>query len=75
MSLCTLASSPSWMLTMDTGQSSSTRTPARLQTFNSPIWMIPFPVTSLWPHLLPRHVPEEDGPDPQRVPRMYQNFT
>ena len=44
-----------------------------LMTFNSPLWKIPFPATSLWPHLFPRHLPEEDGSDPQRVPRMYWN--
>ena len=44
-----------------------------LTTFNSPIWKILFPATSLWPHLLSRHLPEEDGPDTQRVPRMCQN--
>ena len=37
------------------------------------LWKIPFPVTSLWPHLFPRHLPEEDGLDPQGVPRMYWN--
>ena len=34
--LCTLASSPSWMPTMDTGQSSSTRNPACLQLSTVP---------------------------------------
>ena len=34
---------------------------------------IPFPATSLWPHLFPRHLPEEDGSDPRREPRMHQN--
>ena len=38
-----------------------------------PLQKIPFPVTSLWPHLFPRHLPEEDGSDPRRVPRMHQN--
>ena len=37
------------------------------------LWKIPFPVTSLWPCLFPRHLPEEVGPDPRRVPRMHQN--
>ena len=31
------------------------------------------PATSLWSHLFPRHFPEEDGPNPGRVPRMHQN--
>ena len=44
-----------------------------LMTFNSPFWKIPFPATSLWPGLFPRHLPEKDGSDPQRVPRMYWN--
>ena len=37
------------------------------------LWKIPFPVASLWPHLFPRYLPEEDGSDPQRVPSMYWN--
>ena len=37
------------------------------------LWKIPFPVTSPWPHLFPRLLPEEEGSDPQRVPRMHQN--
>ena len=41
--------------------------------FQQPFWEIPFPVTSLWPGLFPRHLPEKDGSDPQRVPRMYWN--
>ena len=41
--------------------------------FQQSLWKIPFPVTSLWPCLFPRHLPEEDGPDPRRVPRMHQN--
>ena len=44
-----------------------------LMTFNSPFGRYHFFATSLWPCLLPRHLPEEDGPDPQRVPRMYWN--
>ena len=36
MSSCTLTSSPSWMPTMDTGQLSSTRTPACLQLSTVP---------------------------------------
>ena len=41
--------------------------------FQQPFWKILFPVTSLWPGLLPRHLPEKDGSDPQRMPRMYWN--
>ena len=37
------------------------------------LWEVPFPVPSLWPSLLTRHLPEEDGPVPQRVPWMYWN--
>ena len=33
-----------------------------LTTFNSR--KIPFPATSFWPGLFPRHLPEEDGSDP-----------
>ena len=36
-SLCTLTSSPSWMSTMDTGQSSSTRSPACLWLLTDPL--------------------------------------
>ena len=32
---------------------------------------IPFPASSLWPCLFPRHLPEEDGPAPRGVPRMH----
>ena len=42
-----------------------------LMTFNR---KIPFPVTSRWPCRFPRHLPEEDGPDPRRVLRMHQNL-
>ena len=63
MSLHTLASSSSWMPTMDTGQLSSTSTPACLQHSTVPR-KIPFPVASLQPHLFPRHLPEEDGSVP-----------
>ena len=31
------------------------------------------PATSLWPCLFPRHLPEEDGSDPWKMPMMYQN--
>ena len=44
-----------------------------LTTFNSPFQKIPFPASSLWPCLLSRHLPEEDEPDPRRVPRMHQD--
>ena len=37
MSSCTLASSPSWMPAMDTGQSSLTRTPACLRHSTVPL--------------------------------------
>ena len=72
MSLSTLASSPSWMHTMDTGQSSSTRSQPAYD-IQQPLQKILFPVTSLWPCLFPRHLPEEDGSDPRRVPRMHWN--
>ena len=35
------------------------------------LWKILFPMSSLWPCLLSRHLPEEDRPDPRRVPRMH----
>ena len=38
-----------------------------------PLPKIPFPASSLWPCLLSRHLPEEDGPDPRRVPRMHRD--
>ena len=38
-----------------------------------PLWKILFPATSFWTHLFPRHLPEEDGSDSQRVPRMHWN--
>ena len=41
--------------------------------FQQSLWKIPFPATSLCPGLFPRHLPEEDGPDPLRVPRMHWN--
>ena len=40
MNLCTFATSPSWMPAMDIGQSSSTRNPACLLTFNSPFGLV-----------------------------------
>ena len=71
-SLHTPATSPSWTPAMDTGQSYSTRNPAYL-------WLSTVPSEDtiscnfLWPHLFPRHLPEGDGSDPRRVPRMHQN--
>ena len=41
--------------------------------FQQSLQRILFPATSLWPGLFPRHLPEEDGSDPWRMPRMYQN--
>ena len=41
--------------------------------FQQPFWKILFPVSSLQSYLFSRHLPEEYGPDPRRVPRMYQN--
>ena len=38
-----------------------------------PLWEVPFPASSLWSGLLTGHLPEEDGPVPQRVPWMYWN--
>ena len=72
MSLHTLASSLSYMPAMDTGQSYLTGLQLAYN-FQQPFWKIPFPATSLWPGLFPRHLPEENGSDPQRVPRMYRN--
>ena len=37
-----------------------------------PLWEVPFPASSLWPGLFTRHLPEEDGPVPRRVPWMYR---
>ena len=44
-----------------------------LDDLQQPLWEVVFPVTSLWPGLLTGHLPEEDGPVPQRVPWMYWN--
>ena len=41
--------------------------------FQQSLWKILFPATSLWPGLFPRHLPEEDGPDPWRMPGMHWN--
>ena len=38
-----------------------------------PLWEVPLPASSLWSGLFTRHLPEEDGPVPQRVTWMYQN--
>ena len=38
-----------------------------------PLQKILVPACSLWSCLSSRQLPEEDGPDPRRVPRMYQN--
>ena len=40
-----------------------------LNYLQQPLWEVLFPTSSLWPGLLTRHLPEEDGPVPQRVPR------
>ena len=57
---------------MDNSQLSLTRTPTCLW-LSTVLWKILFPATSLWPGLFSRHLPEEDGSDPWRMPRMYQN--
>ena len=44
-----------------------------LNYLQQPLWDVPLPTSSLWPGLFTRHLPEEDGPVPQRVPQMYQN--
>ena len=44
-----------------------------LTTFQHSLWEVPFPAPSLWPGLFTRHLPEEDGPVPWRVPWMYRN--
>ena len=54
-----------WLIILD--QESSL-----LTTFNSPLEDT-FSLSSLWPCLLSGHLPEEDGPDPRRVPRMHQD--
>ena len=57
---------------MDTGQLSSTRTPACLPLSTAPsvdTTSCNFPLFSLFP----RHLPEKDGSDPWRMPRMYWN--
>ena len=38
-----------------------------------PLWEVLLPVSSLQHGLFTRHLPEEDGPVPQRVPWMYWN--
>ena len=44
-----------------------------LNYLQQPLWEVPFPASSLWSGLLTGHLPEEDGPVPQRVPWMYWN--
>ena len=44
-----------------------------LTTFNSPFGEVLLPAPSLWSGMFTRHLPEEDGPVPQRVPWMYQD--
>ena len=39
-----------------------------LNYLQQPLWEVPFPASSLWSGLLTGHLPEEDGPVPQRVP-------
>ena len=41
-----------------------------LTTFNSP-FRRSFPVSSLWPCLFARYLPEEDGPNLRRLPRLH----
>ena len=41
--------------------------------FQQSFWKIPLPATPLWLGLFPRHLPEKDGSDPWRMPRMYWN--
>ena len=63
MSLHTLASTPSWMPAMDTGQSSSTRTPAYLKLSTVPLEdTISCDFALAWS--VPKNLPEEDGSDP-----------
>ena len=71
-SSCTLTSSPSWMPTMDTGQLSLTRTPACFWLSTAPsedTISCDFPLASS----APKTSYKEDGSDPWRMPRMYQN--
>ena len=44
-----------------------------LNYLQQPFWEVPLPMSSLWSGLLTRHLPEEDGPVPWRVPWMYWN--
>ena len=44
-----------------------------LNYLQQPLWEVPFPASSLWSGLHTGHLPEEDGPVPQRVPWMYWN--
>ena len=45
-----------------------------LNHLQQPLWEVWLPASSLWSGLLTRHLPEEDGPVPQRVPWMYWNW-
>ena len=44
-----------------------------LNYLQQPLCEVPFLASSLWTGLFTRHLPEVDGPVPQRVPWMYQN--
>ena len=44
-----------------------------LNYLQKPLWEVPLPASSLWCGLFTRHLPEEEGPVPQRVPWMYWN--
>ena len=56
---------------MNTGQSFLIGTPAFSQHSTVPLEDTISLHPTLWPCLLPRHLPEEDGPDPRGVPRMH----
>ena len=58
---------------MDTSQSSSTRTPACSLPSTVPFGRYCFLQLPFGLGLFPRHLPEKDGSDPWRMPRMYQN--
>ena len=57
---------------MDTGQLYSTRTPPCLWP-STALLEDTISCDFLWPDLFQRHLPEEDGSDPWRMPRMYWN--
>ena len=44
-----------------------------LTNLQQPLWKIPLPASSHQSCLFPRYLPEEDGPDPRRVPVMHWN--